>query len=1106
MADGTTVDNLQIEIVAASTDAVEKIDNLIDAIKRLVKAGNGLGAIPNRIRNIVSKVGQSNHAEKIQQKRDALDRAVFQNTSGLSADKIARELARVDKSIDKTTDKLLSLQYQLESLESLKGIGILGTQEDTKSKINTVKEQINQYSKLQDSLDAQRRNLLKELDAPTTKLKVDASEVDKATKKVSNLKKILESVKRIAFYRAIRSAIKSVTDGFKTGINNLYQYSALMNTEFKPAMDQISTSSLYLKNSLGAMAGPLIQTLAPAIDWVVDKFVSLLNIINQVIAAMSGATFYTKAIKQAKEYAGATEKAAKSMKSFTLGIDELNVISDKAGGAGAATPDYSTMFEEAEIEAPAKKIADVLKSIISLVDDIAVAFATWKIASSIFSDLNKLEIILGSLMVAVGVTLLIDTVKDILFGDGLTWKNILKGGAGGALAGAGLGFLLAKKLGLKWVKGTLVGALVGLGLSFMIMSVAAQIKNGLNLQNVLLGAIGGAIAGGALGSLLAFKYGLNAGSGLIGGITAGIGLFLAISAFVDIAKNGLNVGNEILSAVGGALTGAGIGFAIGGPGGALIGATVGVGVSLIISWFVKEGTAPPIEAIERSKKAAEEATAAIENLSNGLSTLDSTYADFVVAKNLVNEIFDINENANATKEQLSEMIAKVDILNEMNINGLTLSIDKTTSRVKETRASVEELIASLEKEARMEALRDLLVQNYKDQYQALENAKTAVNDYENATAQLDELILSHKGRISSVSDEYENLKKTIKESSNAYDLNKEAIEKLSSAGDSWTQELIELTEETNNAKYGVENYTSGVKEFLNASGKDIESYISNAKESFVSIGENASNGFSVGLKNAQDGMYSGLTSWASGIVKKVRSELGIHSPSKEFEDIGKYSAKGLENGFSGLNIVSRLSGDLSEMTNFVLNFTNEVKNMVDNSTANYVASLNSSKGETQKATNEMSNMYSSMANRSNIAIRSIISSLNSIPRNITTVHTVVSKSVSESASQTTKAYASGGFPDVGQMFIARESGPELVGTIGQKTAVANNQQIVEGISRGVEDANAEQNSILRQQNEILLALLQKDNSVVIGGKEIKRAYDTAARQSGASIMSGGVLD
>ena len=52
------------------------------------------------------------------------------------------------------------------------------------------------------------------------------------------------------------------------------------------------------------------------------------------------------------------------------------------------------------------------------------------------------------------------------------------------------------------------------------------------------------------------------------------------------------------------------------------------------------------------------------------------------------------------------------------------------------------------------------------------------------------------------------------------------------------------------------------------------------------------------------------------------------------------------------------------------------------------------------------------------------------------------------------AYAVGGFPTTGEMFIAREAGPEMVGTIGSRTAVANNDQIVESVSKGVYQAVA----------------------------------------------------
>ena len=76
-----------------------------------------------------------------------------------------------------------------------------------------------------------------------------------------------------------------------------------------------------------------------------------------------------------------------------------------------------------------------------------------------------------------------------------------------------------------------------------------------------------------------------------------------------------------------------------------------------------------------------------------------------------------------------------------------------------------------------------------------------------------------------------------------------------------------------------------------------------------------------------------------------------------------------------------------------------------------------------------------------------------------------------------KTYAQGGFPDIGQLFIANEAGPELIGTIGGSTAVANNDDIVQGIQGGVERANAEQNDLLRQQNSILAKLLNKELTI-----------------------------
>jgi phage-related protein len=99
--------------------------------------------------------------------------------------------------------------------------------------------------------------------------------------------------------------------------------------------------------------------------------------------------------------------------------------------------------------------------------------------------------------------------------------------------------------------------------------------------------------------------------------------------------------------------------------------------------------------------------------------------------------------------------------------------------------------------------------------------------------------------------------------------------------------------------------------------------------------------------------------------------------------------------------------------------------------------------------------------------------------------------------------ADGGFVDTGELFIAREAGAEMVGSIGRKTAVANNDQIVAGIANGVAEANSGQNALLREQNDLLRALLNKDNDVNIDGRKITKEIDKIRKQRGATIITGG---
>lgn len=96
-------------------------------------------------------------------------------------------------------------------------------------------------------------------------------------------------------------------------------------------------------------------------------------------------------------------------------------------------------------------------------------------------------------------------------------------------------------------------------------------------------------------------------------------------------------------------------------------------------------------------------------------------------------------------------------------------------------------------------------------------------------------------------------------------------------------------------------------------------------------------------------------------------------------------------------------------------------------------------------------------------------------------------------------YANGGFPKVGEMFYARENGPELVGKIGNRSAVVNNQQIVDSVSNGVSRANDETNSLLRTIIEYQELLLKKETSVNMDGKRMDKQISKARRNTGFSF-------
>ncbi len=204
----------------------------------------------------------------------------------------------------------------------------------------------------------------------------------------------------------------------------------------------------------------------------------------------------------------------------------------------------------------------------------------------------------------------------------------------------------------------------------------------------------------------------------------------------------------------------------------------------------------------------------------------------------------------------------------------------------------------------------------------------------------------------------------------------------------------------------------------------------------------------LGIISGLTGLLSTLTEpiWDlfTTIYNDICSVFGIHSPAETMKPLGGYIVQGIIEGFK-----AGMSGILSVIST--------LKNTI-------IAAWDNLKTAT-------SQKWTAICNSIGSAINSIKSFLNfnwKWPA-IKTPHiswteggataTGVVKAILEALSLPTSLpkmkvdwYAQGGFPDTGSLFVANEAGPELVGTIGGQTAVANQSQIVEAVAQGVASA------------------------------------------------------
>lgn len=585
------IDTLQIEIATQSTDAETGINKLVKTLNTLKNISSkasgvdkkGVSSIHSLAKavDVLSKAGEGAGVNKVISNLKQLCKLDFSNLNGAKeamqgiSDLVnsvsGGPVVSFDESVfDDIADKATEGTKQINESTEKMGSAVKEAKEKISEKIPKIEINVDSVIKATSELDLLKMKLtdiknklsdayqpdskasltyIADLIANAKKFEIQIENLERASsgnkisdffKKISvNAKEstkrfgdFFRSLKRIAMYRAIRSMLSAISQGFKEGTANAYQYSKAVGTSLAPALDSISTSFFYFKNSIGAAVAPLIELFAPAIDATVDKLVNLINTINQSFAIITGKSTWTKAIKVPTEYAEATESATKAneeLKKSLLGFDEITKLDSPSSSSDQT--DYSVMFQEVSMSNAI--ISEVKNTIAKIMTIIAGAL----IVIGVILVLTGANIPLGLGLMVAGAALLAKTIS-VNWGE---MSDSLKGVLTTILAMLG-GFLLVLGAIL-----TFTGASIGLGIALMIagavaLATAVAINWGSTENQVqtavttIAGIIGGALL--ALGILFVIT---GAGVGL------GIALLLAGAATIAsvVALNWGSTGEQV---------------------------------------------------------------------------------------------------------------------------------------------------------------------------------------------------------------------------------------------------------------------------------------------------------------------------------------------------------------------------------------------------------------------------------------------------------------------------------------------------------------------------------------------------------------------------------
>lgn len=390
------------------------------------------------------------------------------------------------KAVDTSSveEQLLSARQKLANMNNALGLSY----EDLKTKINGV----NTAHTKQASVGGRLKNAFSKLGASVKKVASKIRSLHKNTNK-SNMsmgKMLATSV----LFSAVFRAISTVTEGVKTGFENLAQYS----DETNESLSMLKSSLSKLKNSLATAFAPILSVVAPILSSFINLLSNAITKIGMLVAALTGKNTFEKAVDVQEDYAASLQNTAsgakdaeKATKGYLSPIDEINKMdkqdeTDISGTGGTVSP--SEMFETVEIASQFGDIAEKIKEAWKNADftEIGTIIGTkladalnsinWEKIQTVAGKLGKsLATLFNGILGTPGLWILAGTTFGNAVNTILEFGNQFVENFDWAALGTAIGdFLTGAIQTIDWNK---VGSMLGTGFSGIVTVIKTTIEN-----------------------------------------------------------------------------------------------------------------------------------------------------------------------------------------------------------------------------------------------------------------------------------------------------------------------------------------------------------------------------------------------------------------------------------------------------------------------------------------------------------------------------------------------------------------------------------------------------------------------------------------------------